>query len=195
MTKPDTVRRRSVRSGGLISRQRTTPSFLNAAVAGALAGAAGTAALDLIEFTNYRTGGGTQPVIDWETAAGVDTWGEASAPGQVGKGLVEKLSGRKLGDRWARTVTNTVHWVTGIGWGAQYGVANRLWPRHRAALFVVFGPAVWLVSYAVLPFAKVYKPIWQYDTATLAKDLGAHLAYGSVTAATFAAISRPTRAQ
>jgi hypothetical protein len=52
-----------------------------------------------------------------------------------------------------------------------------------------------LVSYVILPLAKVYKPIWQYDSRTLARDLGVHVAYGSVTVATFAAISRQTRPQ
>ena len=40
-------------------------------------------------------------------------------------------------------------------------------------------------SYAVLPLAKLYKPIWEYDRKTLAKDLSAHLAYGLATAAAF----------
>jgi len=41
----------------------------------------------------------------------------------------------------------------------------------------------------VLPLAKVYKPIWQYDARTLAKDLSAHLAYGIGTAAAFRVLS------
>jgi hypothetical protein len=32
----------------------------------------------------------------------------------------------------------------------------------------------------------LYKPITEYDSATLAKDLAAHLVYGTTTGATFA---------
>jgi hypothetical protein len=42
---------------------------------------------------------------------------------------------------------------------------------------------VWVVSYAVLPAAGLYKPIQDYDRETLAKDLSAHLVYGTTTAA------------
>jgi hypothetical protein len=41
-----------------------------------------------------------------------------------------------------------------------------------------------LQSYAVLVPAKLYKPIWEYDVPTLAKDLSAHLVYGLAAAAT-----------
>jgi hypothetical protein len=40
--------------------------------------------------------------------------------------------------------------------------------------------------------AKLYKPIWEYDAETLAKDLSAHLAYGLATAATFGLLERRT---
>jgi hypothetical protein len=40
----------------------------------------------------------------------------------------------------------------------------------------------------VLPVARVYKPIWEYDRATLAKEFGTHIAYGSVTAASLAVL-------
>jgi hypothetical protein len=52
------------------------------------------------------------------------------------------------------------------------------------------GPVVWLGGYAVLPLAHVYKPIWDYDARTLAKDLSAHLMFGTATSAVFAALTR-----
>lgn len=45
-------------------------------------------------------------------------------------------------------------------------------------------------SCAVLPVIGVYKPIWQYDARTLAKDLSAHVVYGVVTAETFRLLNR-----
>jgi hypothetical protein len=157
---------------------------------GAVAGAVGTAAMDLAEFSRYRRDGGTQAFPEWESATDVDNWSDASAPGQFGKAVVERLTGRDLADRWARPMTNLVHWATGIGWGTQFGLLVAASPRHRRAVARLFGPAVWLSSYAILPLAKVYKPIWEYDAATLGKDLGAHLVYGRVTASTFAALER-----
>jgi hypothetical protein len=41
--------------------------------------------------------------------------------------------------------------------------------------------------------AKVYKPIWEYDARTLARDLGAHMVYGFVTAAALGALTPSTR--
>jgi hypothetical protein len=37
---------------------------------------------------------------------------------------------------------------------------------------------------AVMPAAKLYKPIWEYDLRTPATDLSAHLVHGTTTAAT-----------
>ena len=59
--------------------------------------------------------------------------------------------------------------------------ANRWKPRH--------GPAACLSSYVLLPLAKIYKPIWDYDAKTLGKDFSAHLAYGVVTGIAFSAIA------
>ncbi len=162
-------------------------------LAGAVAGAVGTVAMDLVWFERYRRGGGSQKFVAWETADGIDTWEKASAPGRVGQKLVKQLTGRELPDRWARSTTNVVHWMTGIAWGAQFGLVNGPSRRHWWEHALLFGPTVWLASYVVLPLAMVYKPIWQYDAKTLAKDLSAHLAYGAVAAATFAALTSPMR--
>ena len=169
---------------------RAKRNLMKAALLGAAAGAAGTAAMDAVEYRRYRQGGGTESFVPWETAQAVNKWPDASAPGQFGKHLVERLTGRELPDRWARTTTNVVHWATGLGWGAQFGLVNAISGRHRVALSVLLGPTAWLSGYVILPLAQVYKPIWDYDRATLAKDLGGHMAYGSVTSATFAALAR-----
>lgn len=44
-------------------------------------------------------------------------------------------------------------------------------------------------GYVVLPAANLYKPIWDYDRKTLAKDLSAHLIYGLGTATTVRLLS------
>jgi hypothetical protein len=167
--------------------------LLGAALWGAAAGALGTTAMDLVEFRRYRQAGGTERLLTWETSVGVKKWKEASAPGQFGKWVAEGLTGRELPDQWARSTTNLVHWATGLGWGAQFGLVAALSRRHRLALSVLLGPTAWLTGYVILPVAKVYKPIWDYDATTLAKDFTAHMAYGSVTAASFAVLARRLR--
>jgi hypothetical protein len=165
-------------------------SPVGAVALGAAAGAVGTAAMDLVWFARYRKGGGHQGLVAWETAEGVDKWDDTSAPGQVGRRVVEGFTQRELPDRWARTMTNTVHWATGLAWGAQFGVVAGSTRRRSWALGLLFGPLVWLASYVLMPLAKLYKPIWEYDDKTLAKDLSAHMVYGAATGATFAALSR-----
>jgi hypothetical protein len=166
---------------------------IRSALSGAAAGAVGTAAMDLVLFTRYRRGGGTQKVLAWETAEGVDTWEKASGPGRVGQLMLRFLSGREPPDRWARPTTDLVHWMTGIGWGAQFGLLNNRSRRYQWEGALLLGPTAWLTSYIVLPLAKVYKPIWEYDAKTLAQDLSAHMVYGAVAAATFAGFTRSTR--
>ena len=158
--------------------------------AGALAGAAGTVAMDLLLYSRYRRDGGKDSLRQWEFADDVLSWDEASAPGQVGKKLEQLVTRQAPPESWARTTTNVVHWATGIGWGIQYGARAAPPGRHPWIRALALGPAAWLSSYAVLPLAKVYKPIWEYDAPTLAKDLSAHLVFGTVTSAAFAALSR-----
>jgi len=66
----------------------------------------------------YRRSGGAQPLLAWETSAGLDAWEGAPAPAQVGKRLVEGLFQTEVDPRWARLTGNVMHWGTGLAWGA-----------------------------------------------------------------------------
>src|SRR5258708_16863892 len=129
-------------------RGRTSP--VGAVALGTAAGAVGTAAMDLVWYRRYRKNGGPQGLLAWETAEGVDKWDDASAPGQVGKRIVEGFTQEELSDRWARTTTNVVHWATGLAWGAQFGIAAGSTKRRRWSLGLLFGPLVWLASYVLM---------------------------------------------
>jgi hypothetical protein len=76
--------------------------------------------------------------------------------------------------------------VTGLG-VAELTAGSLGAPRVAYGPF--FGAGVWGTSYVVLPAAGLYKPIWEYDRVTLAKDRSAHLLYGTTTAATFAVLA------
>src|SRR3954462_5760882 len=97
-------------------------NFTRSLAAGVLAGAAGTAAMDYLLYRRYRSGGGKDSFRPRESAAGVTSWEDASAPGQLGQKVERAVTGRPPPDDWARASTNAVHGATGIGWGIQYGL-------------------------------------------------------------------------
>jgi hypothetical protein len=156
---------------------------------GALSGAVGTAAMDLLLYRRYRREGGQDSAWGWESAEAVTSWDEASAPGQLGEKVERLVTRRPPPDRWARPTTNAVHWVTGAAWGLQYGLLAGRPSKHPLLRALALGPVAWLSGYAVLPLAGVYKPIWDYDAWTLGQDLSAHLLYGATTSAAFAALT------
>jgi hypothetical protein len=167
-----------------------TMSPIGALARGVLAGAVGTAAMDLLWFYRYKRGGGDSGLRDWELAVGVTDWDKAPVPALVGKRLYEGLFQRALPADRAALTSNIMHWGYGLTWGALYGlVAGSVCPpRIRSGL--AFGAAVWTSDYVVLPLTKLYKPMWEYDAATLARDLSAHLVYGVATAAAFSPTPR-----
>lgn len=169
----------------------TRISPLGALVRGAIAGAAGTAVMDLALFVKYRAQGGTDTVLAYEFG-GPSSWEKVPAPAQVGKRLYEGFRQKPLDERWARTTNNVMHWVYGIGWGVGFGTiagSVRVPPLLGGP---VFGAAVWGSSYVLMPIAGLYKPIWKHRPVELAPDLAAHLAYGVGTAAAFGIVHRPT---
>ena len=168
---------------------RGTARKLGTLVAGAIAGAVGTAAMDAALYRRYRSAGGTESFRRWESAAGVTNWEQASAPGQLGHKLVRFVTHREPDDKWARTTTNLMHWAAGIGWGVQYAIVATGSSGRSRVLALALGPVAWLSGYVVLPLAGVYKPIWEYDAHTLREDLSAHLVFGTATSAAYAALA------
>ncbi|MFJ1758156.1 hypothetical protein [Kitasatospora sp. NPDC088134] len=165
---------------------KTTP--LGAVARGALAGAAGTLAMDALLYLRYRRTGGEERFAPWESSASLRGWEHAPAPAQVGRRLVEGLFQRKLPNRWARTANNATHWAYGSLGGVQYGLLAGSLRRPRIGYGLPFGAGVWATGYLVLPATGLYRPITDYDRSTLAKDLTAHLVYGLATAACFAVL-------
>jgi hypothetical protein len=158
--------------------------------AGLVAGVAGTASMDYFLYLRYRRDGGKESFWQWEFASDVTSWDQASAPGQLGHKVLRFVTGQPPPDGWARATTNLVHWATGIGWGLLYAALASRTSAFPVARALGLGPAAWLSSYALLPLAKVYKPIWEYDAPTLGDDLSAHLVYGTAGSAVFAALTR-----
>jgi hypothetical protein len=178
---------------GDISRNGSKSSTLSpagAVVRGLVAGAFGTAAMDALWFARYRRGGGDNSLEAWELSSDVSSWEQAPAPAQVDKRLVEGVFDLELPPSRAALVNNVTHWAYGMISGAQYGIVAGSLRKPRIRYGLPFGALVWASGYVILPTAKLYQPIWEYDPETLAKDLSAHLVYGLATATALRLLSR-----
>jgi hypothetical protein len=157
---------------------------LAAVAGGLLAGVVGTVCLDTVWYVRYRRGGGKKGPLEWEFGP-VDSWEDAPAPGKFAKRVIEGFTQRQLPDRWAWPISTAMHWGYGSAAGALYGILAGSLREPDPLYGLPFGAAVWATGYVILPEAGIYKPIWEYDAKTLARDLSAHLAFGVGTGAAF----------
>ena len=97
--------------------------------------------------------------------------------------VVEGLLQTKLPETTAGTVNNVMHWGYGIAWGLPFGIVAGSLHRPKLRHGPLFGTAVWLASYALLPPTGLYQPIWEYPPKTLGKDWASHLLYGTTAGA------------
>ncbi|MDQ6946918.1 MAG: hypothetical protein M3256_11780, partial [Actinomycetota bacterium] len=121
------------------------------------------------------------------------TWDTAAAPAQVGKRVMEGFLAHEVPDGWAGPTNNIVHWGYGLLWGSLYGIVAGSTDKPEVRHGLGFGALVFGSGYVMLPLAKLYKPIWQYDATTLAKDFSAHLAFGFATAGAFRLLAAARR--
>ncbi|MFL5954113.1 MAG: hypothetical protein ACJ76I_08410 [Gaiellaceae bacterium] len=160
-------------------------SIARGLVAGA-AGTAGTAAMTAYQLAVAKVRG--KPLA----TPVPHRWADAPAPAQVAKKLADAVGqGRRLTREDVPLVTNLMHWLYGIGWGAVYGVVAR--GDSPLAEGAVFGTAVWASSYAELVPLGIYRPPWKYPPEEVALDLSYHLVYGVAVAGAYAAITRDGR--
>ena len=188
-------------------------SPMGAVLRGVLAGAAGTAVMDLFwhgwrqlrgETATPPSGGGPSPASRastpppalgtgtsaWPDEESDEEWSLAPTPAQVGKQFYEGVTQRTLEARFARVAGTAVHWAYGMWWGGVFGLAVGSTRRRRTAWGPLFGAAVWGTSYLLLPVTGLYRPIWESRPAELAPDLAAHLIYGTGTAVAFGLMAR-----
>ena len=166
-----------------MGRGAITP--VGAVVRGAVAGLAGTLAMDVCLWEQYRRDGGPDGFPAWESSAGLAGYGGAPAPAEVGRRIVAGYLQRELPDGTARAMNNAMHALTGMQWGVVHGILAGTSGRSGPVAGVRTGLTAWLASYALLGPAGLYQPIWTYPAAVLAKDAGGHLVYGLATAAAF----------
>jgi hypothetical protein len=157
-------------------------------------GPVGTLAMDLLLYARYRRGGGKQHLVRLGVLRRPVQLGRgASARASLGKRLFEGLFQKKLPPRRAELVSNITNWAYGMLNGALYGIAAESLGQPCTWYGLPFGAGVSAVDYAVLPAAGLYKPIQDYDRQTLAKDLTAHLVYGTTTTGALRLLSPLTK--
>jgi hypothetical protein len=164
-------------------------STLGATVRGVAAAAPGTLAMDASLYRRYRHDGGNAAFPGWESSEGLVSWENAPGPALAAKVLLEGVFKREISPRYARLLNNATHWGFGLAAGAAYGLLIGSRRRTKVWYGLPFGAAVWANGYVVLPQLGVYKPIWKYDLETLAKDLSAHLVFGTATAAAYSILT------
>jgi hypothetical protein len=153
-------------------------TLLRRAVLGALAGVAGTLAMDVVWYRRARQGGSDQTFAEWEVVRDLKSWDDAPAPGQVGRKILAAVTEEDPPPSDAAAISNVMHWAYGIAWGALYAMA---FPRRPFWAGPALGASVCASDYVTLPLVDVYEPIWKYDLPTLGKDLSAHLVFGTAT--------------
>ena len=164
-------------------------STLGATVRGVAAAAPGTLAMDASLYRRYRHDCGNAAFPGWESSEGLVSWENAPGPALAAKVLLEGVFKREISPRYARLLNNATHWGFGLAAGAAYGLLIGSRGRTKVWYGLPFGAAVWANGYVVLPQLGVYKPIWKYDLETLAKELSAHLVFGTATAAAYSILT------
>jgi hypothetical protein len=168
---------------------RNTISPLGAVARGALAGAAGTAAMSMHQMLQARLQDRSrhdrQP-----TAEPADPWDSAPAPATVGRRILEGVFHRHVDASAIGGLTQAFHWMHGLAWGTAFGIVQGTLRLPAWLAGPSFGAAVWAASYVELVPMGIYQPPWTYPAGTLATELGYHLTYGAGVATGFELLRR-----
>lgn len=152
---------------------------LAAVARGIAAGVVGTGFMTLAQTLPAKlqsSDGGSQQ--QESGGAQQDPWEEASAPAKVAKRISEGVFDHDVPPERIPLLTHGMHWGYGTGWGAVYGIAQGSLHAPPLRHGLVFGTAVWAMSYVQLVPMGLYQPPWKYAPKDIAMEVGYHLAYG-----------------
>lgn len=167
------------------------PTPLGSVARGLAAGAVGTLCMTAWQEISGKLQSSTQDSVPEPDPQPRDPWEEASAPAKVAKRIGECVFHKKVSPELIPLLTNLMHWGYGTGWGTVYGFAAG--SAHRPSGLkagMVFGTAVWLMSYVQLVPMGLYDPPWKYPPKDLATDLSYHLVYGASVAGAYRVLDR-----
>jgi hypothetical protein len=140
------------------------------AIHGALAGLVATAFMSLLMLAARRVG--LTPQLP---------------PDRIAEEAIETVAGGPPGDGQQAAVASAAHFAFGAGAGALYGAATAPAARLRApatvAAGLLFGTAVWLVSYqGWVPALKIMPPASRDHPGRVGTMLAAHWVFGAALA-------------
>jgi hypothetical protein len=159
--------------------------MVQALLRGVAAGVAGTGAMTAYQLTVAKLQG--KPL----STPVPHRWSDAPAPAQVAKKVADAVGqGRRFTRADVPSLTNAMHWLYGVSWGALYGLAGARARPGPVVGGLAFGTGVWSVSYAQLVPLGIYRPPWKYPPQELVLDLSYHLVYGLAVAGACAAFER-----
>ncbi len=167
----------------------TSATPIGALGRGLLAGVVGTAAMTAWQMWSAKLQEGQDESGEAPPAPSPepeDPWESASAPAKVAKRIGEGVFQKDVSPDLIPVLTHAMHWGYGTGWGTVYGLAAGSAQRpSRLRDGLLFGTAVWVMSYVQLVPMGLYEPPWKYSPKDLAVDLSYHLAYGAGVAGGF----------
>ena len=163
---------------------------LGAVARGIAAGVVGTGFMTLAQTLPAKlqssAAGPQDEQSDEQQQGEQDPWEQASAPAKVAKRISEGVFDHDVPAERIPLLTHAMHWGYGTGWGAVYGIvrgsARPVGPLRHGLLF---GTAVWAMSYVQLVPMGIYELPWKYAPKEIAMEVGYHLAYGIGVASTF----------
>jgi hypothetical protein len=158
---------------------------MNALLRGLIAGVAGTGVMTAYQLAVAKLQG--KPL----STPVPHRWADAPAPAQAAKKIADAVGrGRHITREDVPLLTNVMHWLYGVSWGACYGAAAGKAHPDPVGGGIALGTGVWTASYAELVPLGIYRPPWKYPAKELALDLSYHLVYGIAVAGAYAALDR-----
>lgn len=161
---------------GRLGASATTP--LGAVGRGLLAGALGTGAMTAWQTLSAKLESSVESSAETPSEPAQDPWEQASAPAKVAKRISEGVFRHEVSPALIPLLTNVTHWGYGTGWGAVYGLVAGTVGRSRLRDGLLFGTAVWTMSYVQLVPMGLYEVPWKTPVKDLTLDLSYHLVYG-----------------
>ncbi|HEV2058076.1 MAG TPA: DUF1440 domain-containing protein [Solirubrobacteraceae bacterium] len=161
---------------------------LAAVARGIVAGVVGTGFMTLAQTLPAKlqsSDGGSEDEQSEPRQGEQDPWEQASAPAKVAKRISEGVFDHEVSPERIPLLTHATHWGYGTGWGAIYGLTQSSAQAAPLRHGLLFGTAVWAMSYVQLVPMGLYEPPWKYAPKEIAMEVGYHLAYGVGVASAF----------
>jgi hypothetical protein len=155
---------------------------------GIAAGVVGTGLMTLAQTLPAKlqsSAGGPQDGHSDQQQGQQDPWEQASSPAKVARRISEGVFGHEISPQRIPLLTHGMHWGYGTGWGALYGIAQGSVDAAPLRHGLLFGTAVWAMSYVQLVPMGLYEPPWKYAPKEIATEVSYHLAYGLGVASAF----------